>query len=67
MTAPQADEHPEQLDDRAARPELVHADDCPGAAVVKHETARTHHYVCRGCQAWHSTPRRPAWDRKAGR
>ena len=40
---------------------LVHADDCPGPAVVRHETPRRHVIACRACGASVTVPRRNEW------
>lgn len=41
--------------------QLVHAEDCPGARVREHETARRQLLVCAGCGAHAYRPRVTRW------
>lgn len=42
--------------------QVEHLDDCPGAEVVEHETARRTLLVCRGCRAVAYRPRVSRWS-----
>ncbi|WP_256842559.1 hypothetical protein [Ornithinimicrobium cryptoxanthini] len=41
--------------------ELVHAEGCPGARIVRRETPRRHLLVCSGCSALVAVPKRTEW------
>lgn len=41
---------------------VEHEQDCPGAEVVEHETARRTLLVCRGCRATAYRPRVTRWS-----
>lgn len=41
--------------------QLVHATDCTGPRIVRHETPRRHLLVCTACRAQTTVPRRNEW------